>query len=237
MLKNMAEEINKVQQPPESKEVNKVPTSPTPPGSEKKKMGTGAKIAIGCGVLLLLLLIGLGALALAGVSFFSKVTENFEGFDNIVEQEYIDESEESYDSDQSDSIEEPDEEEDGFSLKKSTEQGLDGELESSDMLTDKFPEDIPLSGGKISASSHDDRRIVAELDVDATIQETKQWYIDALGAEGWEITSQSESEPIEGWTTVDISFASADGERRGDIRIEQTPYTQIPHVRVRELLY
>lgn len=201
---------------------------------EKKKMGTGAKIAIGCGVLLLLGLIALGALALAGVSFFSKVTDEFEGIDEV--QEYIYEEEESDTTEDSQDYSEDEDEDDSF-LKKSTEQGLDEELESSDMLTEKFPEDIPLSGGKITSSSYTDSRIIAELDVDATVKETKEWYVDALRDGGWEITKQSESEPTEGWTTIDISFESTDGERRGDIKIELNPYTPIPHVRIRELLY
>lgn len=227
----MAEE-QKVQKS-EQKEAQKVVepqkvTNNAPKPEEKKKMGIGAKIAIGCGVILLLVLIVLGGLAIAGVSFFSKVTEEFDGLETVIEEEYTEENEES---------ETAEEENEEFLYKKSTEQGLDGDLESSDMLTDNFPEDIPLSGGKITASSRNDLKIVAELDVDATLEEVKQWYVDELRNEGWEISSQSESEPIEDWLSVDISFESVDGERRGDITIEQTPYTAIPHVRIRELLY
>lgn len=209
--------------------------SQQPQTQEKKKMGTGAKIAIGCGVILLLGLIALGVLALAGASFLSRVTENFGGIDNVIEQEFTDEYEEGEESETSES--EESEEEDEFLLKKSTEQGLDGELESSDILSEEFPNDLPLSGGKLTASSHDDRRIVAELDVDATVGDIKEWYVEALRDEGWEITSQSETEPIEGFVSVEVSFQSADGERTGDLKIEQIPYTQIPHVTIRELLY
>jgi hypothetical protein len=233
----MAEE-QKVQQPVQ-KEAEKVvqpqeATSNAPKPEEKKKMGTGAKIAIGCGVLLLLGLIALGVLGFAGVSFFSKITDEFEGVQELVEDEYIDDSTE---TEEPDSSEEESESEDEFTLKKSTEQGVDGELESESMLSDRFPEDIPLSGGKITASSYSDLNIIAELDVNTEIEEVKEWYLDALRENGWEITSQSEDEPVENWTAIKIAFQSADGERRGDINIEQTPYTEIPHVRIRELLY
>jgi hypothetical protein len=232
----MAEE-QKVQQP-EQKEATKVvepqgAMSNAPKAEEKKKMGTGAKIAIGCGVVLLLGLITLGILGLAGVSFFSSVLDQI-GVQELVEEHYTDDTTE---TEEPDASEDETESEDEFTLKKSTDQGVDGELESESMLSDRFPEDIPLSGGKITASSYSDLNITAELDVDSELLEVKEWYLDALRENDWEISSQSEDEPVEGWTSIKISFESTDGERRGDISIEQTPYTEIPHVQIRELLY
>lgn len=93
----MAEE--QIVEQPEQKEAEKVAqsqeaTSNASKPEEKKKMGTGAKIAIGCGVIILLGIVVVVILAVAGVSFMSRVAEDLSDVTDVdfTEQENDDES-------------------------------------------------------------------------------------------------------------------------------------------------
>jgi hypothetical protein len=174
-------------------------------------------------------------LVVAGIVAFFVVKGLFKkGVDYLQDsqdqiEEVVDDSNQE-DEDENDS-------EDEWQLEKSTNNGVDDDLESEDMLTSKFPDDIPLSGGRVKSSSYDDLTIDAVLDVDNTVDEIKEWYVEALQENGWIITSQSQDEPLEGWETVDISFESEDGERRGSVEITLADYQSIPTVTVTEILY
>ncbi len=186
----------------------------------------------------LLLYIILGVVALlvvAGVIIFFVVKGLFrKGVDYL--QNSKDQIEEVVD----DNNEEPEDDDNSgneWTLEKSTDNGVDDALESEDMLTSKFPEDIPLSGGKVKSSSYDDLTIDVVLDIDNTVDEIKEWYVEALQENSWIITSQAQDEPLEGWETVEISFESEDGERQGSVEIVFAEYQSIPTVTITEILY
>lgn len=132
------------------------------------------------------------------------------------------------------------EDEDGeetWTYKKSTEEGVDGKLEKEDLVTEKFPKDIPLSGGIVTGSSYDEYSIDLKIDIDSTVEEIMDWYVEALEEEGWEITSKSSEEPLEGYITGEIEFAKADEERRGTISLEVSPLQKVTSIKIRELLW
>jgi hypothetical protein len=132
------------------------------------------------------------------------------------------------------------EDEDGdetWQMKKSTEESVDGDLEEADMVTEEFPEDIPLPGGIVTGSSYDDYSIDVTIEIDSTVEEIIDWYVTALEEEGWEITARSSEEPMEGYIAGEIEFAKEDEERRGTIRMETNPLMQVTNVKVRELLW
>ncbi len=132
------------------------------------------------------------------------------------------------------------EDEDGdetWQMKKSTEESVDGDLEEADMVTEEFPEDIPLPGGIVTGSSYDDYSIDVTVEIDSTVEEIIDWYVTALEEEGWEITARSSEEPMEGYIAGEIDFAKEDEERRGTIRMETNPLMQVTNVKVRELLW
>jgi hypothetical protein len=132
------------------------------------------------------------------------------------------------------------EDEDGdetWQMKKSTEESVDGDLEEADMVTEEFPEDIPLPGGIVTGSSYDDYSIDVTIEIDSTVEEIMDWYVTALEEEGWEITARSSEEPMEGYIAGEIEFAKEDEERRGTIQIDTNPLMQVTNVEVRELLW
>jgi cytoskeletal protein RodZ len=192
---------------------------------EKKKSNIILYIVLG--IVALLVVAGIVAFFVVKGLFKKGVDYLQDSQDQI--EEVVDDSNQE-DEDENDS-------EDEWQLEKSTNNGVDDDLESEDMLTSKFPDDIPLSGGRVKSSSYDDLTIDAVLDVDNTVDEIKEWYVEALQENGWIITSQSQDEPLEGWETVDISFESEDGERRGSVEITLADYQSIPTVTVTEILY
>jgi len=190
---------------------------------EEKKSKTLLYVIIGIFVFLLVLgAVGffvIKVLLKQGVSLLNKEGEK------LIEQadKFIDTSED----------EDEDEE---FSYSKSTEKTVDGDLEKKELITDKFPTDIPLPGGLVTASSYDEFDIEAKIDIDSTIDEIIEWYEKALVEKGWEITSKS-SEDFEGWETGSIDFAKVAEERKGSVSLDRNPYVKVTTIRVRERLY
>ena len=190
---------------------------------EEKKSKTLLYVIIGIFVFLLVLgAVGffvIKVLLKQGVSLLNKEGEK------LIEQadKFIDTSEEE------------DEDED-FSYSKSTEKTVDGDLEKKELITDKFPTDIPLPGGLVTASSYDEFDIEVKIDIDSTIEEIIEWYEKALVEKGWEITSKS-SEDFEGWKTGSIDFAKGAEERKGSVTLDRNPYVKVTTIRVRERLY
>jgi len=201
-----------------------VKTQQTTPQPETKKKN---KIFLYIGIGLVLLL----AIGGAVVFFVLKGLINL-GSETLEEgQELVEEVSEDYE------LEENEDGEDTWQMKKSTEQSVDGELEKEDLITKEFPEDIPLSGGIVTGSSYDDYSIDLKMDVDSTVEETMAWYVEALEKEGWEITSRSSEEPMEGYIAGEIDFAKEDEGRRGTIRMETNPLIQVTSIKIRELLW
>ncbi len=201
-----------------------VKTQQTTPQPETKKKN---KIFLYIGIGLVLLL----AIGGAVVFFVLKGLVNL-GSETLEEgQELVEEVSEDYE------LEENEDGEDTWQMKKSTEQSVDGELEKEDLITKEFPEDIPLSGGIVTGSSYDDYSIDLKMDVDSTVEETMAWYVEALEKEGWEITSRSSEEPMEGYIAGEIDFAKEDEGRRGTIRMETNPLIQVTSIKIRELLW
>jgi hypothetical protein len=201
--------------------VNTQQNSPQPETKKKNKIF----LYIGIGIVVLLAIGG------AVVFFVLKGLVKL-GSETLEQgQEWVEEVSEDY---------EFTEDEDGdetWQMKKSTEESVDGDLEEADMVTEEFPEDIPLPGGIVTGSSYDDYSIDVTVEVDSTVDEIIDWYVTALEEEGWEITARSSEEPMEGYIAGEIEFAKEDEERRGTIQIDTNPLMQVTNVKIRELLW
>lgn len=201
--------------------VNTQQNTPQPETKKKNKIF----LYIGIGIVVLLAIGG------AVVFFVLKGLVKL-GSDTLEQgQEWVEEVSEDY---------EFTEDEDGdetWVMKKSTEESVDGTLEEADMVTDEFPEDIPLPGGIVTRSSYDDYSIDVTVEVDSTVDEIIDWYVTALEEEGWEITARSTEEPMEGYIAGEIEFAKEDEDRRGTVEISTNPLMQVTNIKIRELLW
>jgi len=220
----MADDKKKVAQ---NNETTSTPEESTTP---KKKSKTLWYI-IGGVIFILILIPVVGFLVVRGVikKGVDLVEENVDNYEMVIEDETEDEESDT------ESTEEGDEE--TWQMKKSTEEGVEGDLEKEDLITGEFPEDIPLSGGIVTGSSYDDSSIDLKMDIDSTVAEIMDWYVEALEEEGWEITSRSSEEPMEGYFTGEIEFAKEEEERRGTIDMEKNPFIQVTSIKIRELLW
>lgn len=199
----------------------------TPVVQEEKKPKTLLYIIIGIFVFLLVL----GAVGFFVIKVFLKQRISLlnKGREKLIEQadKFIDIAED----------EDKDENEDeDFFYTKSTEKTVDGDLEKKELITDKFPTDIPLPGGLVTASSYDKYDIEVKIDINSTIDEIIEWYEKALIEKGWEITSKS-SEDFEGWKTGSIEFVKEAEEREGSVTLDRNPFVKVTTIRVRESLY
>jgi len=211
----------------ENKEATPVSGDSTTP---KKKSKTLWYI-IGGVIFILILIPVLAFLLIGGVikKGVDLVEDNVDNYEVVVEEETGEEESDT------ESTEEGDEE--TWQMKKSTEEAVDGDLEKEDLITDEFPEDIPLPGGIVTGSSYDDSSIDLKIDIDSTVEEIMDWYVEALEEEGWEITSRSSEEPMEGYFAGEIEFAKEEEERRGTIDMEKNPFIQVTSIKIRELLW
>lgn len=203
-----------------------VNTEQTPPQPETPKKN---KIFLYIGIGLIVLLVIGGAVVffvLKGlVKLGSDTLEQKRGWVEEVLEDY--EFQEDEDGDKT------------WVMKKSTEESVDGSLEEADMVTDKFPKDIPLPGGIVTGSSYDDFSIDVDIEIDSTVEEIMDWYVTALEEGGWEITARSLEKPMEGYIAGEIEFAKTKGEeqRRGEVSISTNPSIQVTTVTVKEILY
>ncbi len=190
------------------------------PGEASPKKKSNALLYIVIGVIVLLIALG------AAAFFVVKGLLN-KGVDTLKEgQEWVEDVTEDY---------EFSDEDDSFTYKKTTEEKVDGDLEKKDLVTEKFPEDIPLPGGIVTASSYDDYSIEVQIDVNSSVEEIMEWYVQELEEKNWEITSRSSDEPMEGWMTGSIEFTKE--ERRGTINLDTNPFLKVTNITVKELLY
>jgi hypothetical protein len=206
----------------EEKKQKKVEHAPVV--KEKKKSNTLLYVIIGIVVFLMVLAVAaflvVRGLVKKGVSVFEDETERIE---RQIEEDF--------------EITEDEDGEETWMFSKSTEEEVDGELEREDLITDRFPEDIPLPGGIVTASSYDDYSLEIKLDINSSVEEIMDWFEEALAEEGWEITSRSSQESMEEWVTGTIQFSKEEEERKGRIDLDTNPYQEITSVRIRELLW
>lgn len=203
--------------------VNTQQTTPQPETPKKNKIF----LYIGIGIVVLLVIGG-------AVVFFVLRGLVKLGTDVVEEgREWVEEVSENYE------LEENEDGEETWQMKKSTEQPVDGDLEEADMVTDKFPKDIPLPGGIVTGSSYDEFSIDVDIEVDSTVKEIMDWYVIALEEKGWEITARSSEEPMAGYVAGEIEFTKTEGEeeRRGEISISTNPLIQVTVVTIKEILY
>ncbi len=203
--------------------VNTQQTTPQPETPQKNKIF----LYIGIGIVVLLVIGG-------AVVFFVLRGLVKLGTDVVEEgREWVEEVSEDYE------LEKNEDGEETWQMKKSTEQAVDGDLEEADMVTDKFPKDIPLPGGIVTGSSYDDFSIDVDIEIDSTVEEIMDWYVIALEEKGWEITARSSEEPMAGYVAGEIEFTKTEGEeeRRGEISISTNPLIQVTVVTIKEILY
>ncbi|HRY22445.1 MAG TPA: hypothetical protein P5311_01620 [Candidatus Dojkabacteria bacterium] len=203
--------------------VNTQQTTPQPETPQKNKIF----LYIGIGIVVLLVIGG-------AVVFFVLRGLVKLGTDVVEEgREWVEEVSEDYE------LEKNEDGEETWQMKKSTEQAVDGDLEEADMVTDKFPKDIPLPGGIVTGSSYDEFSIDVDIEIDSTVEEIMDWYVIALEEKGWEITARSSEEPMAGYVAGEIEFTKTEGEeeRRGEISISTNPLIQVTVVTIKEILY
>ena len=203
--------------------VNTQQTTPQPETPQKNKIF----LYIGIGIVVLLVIGG-------AVVFFVLRGLVKLGTDVVEEgREWVEEVSEDYE------LEKNEDGEETWQMKKSTEQAVDGDLEEADMVTDKFPKDIPLPGGIVTGSSYDEFSIDVDIEIDSTVKEIMDWYVIALEEKGWEITARSSEEPMAGYVAGEIEFTKTEGEeeRRGEISISTNPLIQVTVVTIKEILY
>jgi len=203
--------------------VNTQQTTPQPETPQKNKIF----LYIGIGIVVLLVIGG-------AVVFFVLRGLVKLGTDVVEEgREWVEEVSEDYE------LEKNEDGEETWQMKKSTEQAVDGDLEEADMVTDKFPKDIPLPGGIVTGSSYDEFSIDVDIEIDSTVKEIMDWYVIALEEKGWEITARSSEEPMAGYVAGEIEFTKTEGEeeRRGEVSISTNPLIQVTVVTIKEILY
>ena len=194
---------------PEVKTEVKVEESKAP-GSEEtptKKKNTTKVILIIVGVLLLLgMLCGGGAYL-----FLRNASKNLEDELNKelsnIEERAVDEGT-TTDESSADETEKP-------------YPTIEDSLESTDLINGNFPEDIPLSGGKVESSSYKSSLSVdVVIRTSSSVEDIHTWYQDAITEAGWKITGQTRDE-----NTSSISFDNGkerykdDDYRRGGVDV------------------
>ncbi len=107
---------------------------------------------------------------------------------------------------------------------------IDQDLEESTMVTSDFPSDIPLPGGKVIGSSSDEWSIKVQISTSSTLDDTFDWYINALEEAEWTVTSKSKDSGY-----AEIKFERDD--RRGDVKLMNYEWNATTWVEVRELVF
>lgn len=206
-----------------------------PVTGEKKKKSNTIWYIVGGIVLLLILIPVIAFFVLRGL--FKKGVDTLEqSVDQYAnyEQALDDEEYEAYLKDE----ESEDEDGESWLYKKSTEETVDGDLENEEKINTRFPDDLPLSGGIVTASSYSsDYSVDVKLDVDSTVEEVLDWYESAIEELGWVITERSSSEDAEGWISGRVSAETEDGERNIRVSAETNPFQDFTSVTVTEYLY
>ncbi len=204
-------------------EVVKQPEQTTSTTTPKKKSNTLLYVIIGIVVFLIVLVVA----AFLVVRGLIK-----RGVDSLDQgQEWVEQISEEYD------IEEG-EEEDTWLYKKSTEETVDGELEKANLINSNFPDDIPLPGGIVTASSYSsDYSVDVKIDINSTVEEILNWYESALEEGGWVITSRSSQESADGWISGRLEFEPEDGERNIRITLDTNPFQDFTTITITEYLY
>jgi hypothetical protein len=206
-------------------------TSPTPKGevTPKKKSKTLWYI-IGGIVFLLILVSVIGFFVVRGLikKGAGTLEESLDQYEQVIEDEdsEVEESDEGEEDDES------------WLYKKPTEEGVEGELEKANLVNKNFPEDIPLSGGIVTASSYDsDYSVDVQIDINSTVEEILDWYEEAFEENDWVITERSSSEDVEGWFSGKLSAETEDGERSMRVSLDRNPYQEFTSVTVTEYFY
>jgi hypothetical protein len=197
-----------------------------PATGEKKKKSKTIWYIVG-GIVLLLIIIPI-------VAFFVLRGLFKKGVDTL--EESVDQYEQVVEEEDADTT--TDEDEDSYLYKKPTEETVDGDLEDSQKINSRFPDDLPLSGGIVTASSYSsDSSTDVELDVNSTVEEVLDWYESAFEELDWVITERSSSEDVENWISGEVSAETEDGERRIRVRAETNPYQDFTSVSISEYFY
>lgn len=90
--------------------------------------------------------------------------------------------------------------------------GVHGELLNQELLTDEFPSDFPVPGGKVDDFEYTQSRVVLRMDTGSSVEETYAWFEENLADSDWQIT-ESDLEDFRG------HFHFQKGEWDGDVGI------------------
>lgn len=185
---------------------------------EKKKGGAGKIVMIVLAVILVILLL------CGGVAFFAyrsatdrveEVSDVWREVEQEVEREIEEFEEEAFDYNQEDEAEESE-------YPKTDEQLLEQNL-----ISDRFPEDIPLPGGQVRDSSFDRWSVNVNIMTSSSVEEAFLWYEETMEGTDWVITSKGRQDD-----SASINFENEledDDFRRGEISITKSwrGYTNI----------
>jgi hypothetical protein len=211
-------------------EVVKKESTPTPSTSKEetspKKKSKTIWYIVG-GIVLLLIIISV-------VVFFVLRGLFKKGVDTL--EESVDQYEQVVDEESEDA--ETEEDEESYLYKKATEETVEGDLEDAEKINSRFPDDLPLSGGMVTASSYSsDYSVDVKLDVNSTVEEVLDWYESAFEELDWVITERSSSEDVEDWISGKVGAETEDGERRVRVAAETNPYQDFTSVTITEYFY
>ena len=221
----MAEEIKKEGETKEN----------TPPQEENvgktKGKNTGKTVLIVLLVIfVVIVLCGVGAFFL----FRNFVMERVDEVEEITQQiDYYDDDADYTDTDyviDESEFETEEDEEEQFSDDPQVTNGL----ESEDLISREFPEDLPLSGGRVVSSSYDQWSVRVDLVTSSTVAEAYDWYVEALEDTDWNLVSQSRDD-----NNASIEFDNDldrgdDDFRRGEVSILKYDFRDYTEVTVRE---
>jgi len=190
----------------------------------KKKGGAGKIVMIVLGILLVIILL------CGGVAFFAYrgAAERVEEVENVWEEigqeieremgevEHLEE--ETFETEQEE-------------LTESEYPKVDDELLDQNLISERFPEDIPLSGGQVRDSSFDRWSVNVNIMTSSSVEEAFLWYEEAMEDTDWIITSKSRQDD-----RASINFENEledDDFRRGEISITES-WREYTNVMVRE---
>ena len=202
----------------------------TPVAEEPKKKKGGKTV-------LIIVLVLVGILLLCGLGGYfglrAYIADLFEEVEDAVEvvDEEVDESVDFFIPD----VEEDEPSfEDGEEELESDLPKVEDDMEDADLVSDRFPEDIPLSGGKVTSSSFDQWGVKVDLQTSSSVEDAYTWYEEALEDTDWVVTSKSRDD-----TSASIDFNNgeerrSDDYRSGSVRINRYEWRDYAQITVRE---
>jgi hypothetical protein len=204
------------------KDTGEVKVEETTPVAEepKKKKGGKTVLTILLVLFVLLLLCGLGGY----FGLRNYITNLFEEAEEqtIIEEEQQEDPFEFF-------IPDVDEDQEEGDLPE-----VENDMEGEDLITERFPEDIPLSGGRVIASSFDQWSVKVDIQTSSSVEDAYLWYEEALEDTDWIVTSKSRDDGRANIEFNNGEDSGSDDFRRGDVSILRYDWRDYTEITIRE---